>query len=429
MRPVTEGWQPDPSGRHQQRWHDGAHWSSAVRDHGVTNDDAAGVPGGIAAAGTGRKIGGPTPPSRATRTGEARFGIISGATPPVDRNPSGPSSSPVGERVFMASTAKPPMTPSGLLAAPGQNPLAGLGKNSVVSGLVAGALGGGVGMIVAELLKNPSTWSSGSKAAVRTNSGLWVAIIGLVLGALLASWDSITASAWERVPRSAAIGAASGAVAGFIGGYLAQMLYTSMLETAFREASSIDELQSRVYVARGAGWGIFGAILGLGLGLPGGKKKVVNGLIGGSIGGALGGLAFQKLSESATAGDSGASLRFFGMALTGLGIGLGVGLVDRITRQRWIEFRSGPLRGREVILFKPRTSLGAAATCDVVLANDPTMAAVHVTVAVGSAGVVLEPIGPTSVDGVPLGAPRSLRVDEVVELGRTQFVMRERATR
>lgn len=37
------GWQPDPTGRHQHRWHDGTRYTSQVSDYGVENDDPGGA--------------------------------------------------------------------------------------------------------------------------------------------------------------------------------------------------------------------------------------------------------------------------------------------------------------------------------------------------------------------------------------------------
>jgi hypothetical protein len=47
------GWHPDPTGRHQHRWWDGARWTDAVADAGVTGTDAFRAPveaGGRAAS-------------------------------------------------------------------------------------------------------------------------------------------------------------------------------------------------------------------------------------------------------------------------------------------------------------------------------------------------------------------------------------------
>ena len=39
-RPPAGAWHPDPSGRHELRWWDGARWTDAVSDHGRVSADA-----------------------------------------------------------------------------------------------------------------------------------------------------------------------------------------------------------------------------------------------------------------------------------------------------------------------------------------------------------------------------------------------------
>lgn len=38
-QPPIPGWYPDPTGRHQLRWHDGTTWGSAVTDNGTQDTD------------------------------------------------------------------------------------------------------------------------------------------------------------------------------------------------------------------------------------------------------------------------------------------------------------------------------------------------------------------------------------------------------
>lgn len=456
---MEAGWNADPTGRHQERWFDGAGWGAQVRDHGIENLDAAGVPGGPgigATAASGPPGAGPG--ARAASSG-TRFGkmtadggasaspLAAGPVAPVATGahgvpvapmvpgsaaPAHPPSVPVVERVLAGSTGHRPAPPAAATgsfggldrasgAGGGQDVLAMVSANSVVSGLVAGGIGGGLGMIIGELQGDLEYVTSTSQ--LNMHSGIWVGLVGMTLGAVLAAWDSLTSSAWSRALRTGGIGAGVGAVAGFVGGYLAQMLFTFMLERA-SSAQSYDDIRLQMIFARAVAWGVFGGLLGLGLGIPSGSRKIVNGLIGGLAGGAAGGFAFELLGSAAT-GDQG-FVRFLGLVVTGMGIGVGVGLVDRLTRQVWIEFRSGPLRGREVILFKPRTTLGSAPTCDVVLSNDPSMQPIHLTLVLVPGGVAVEPVGPVSVGGDPMVAGRAVRSGEVVELGRSQLVVNQR---
>lgn len=42
--PATEGWHPDPAGRHEHRYHDGQRWTDHVADGGEAKVDSAPAP-------------------------------------------------------------------------------------------------------------------------------------------------------------------------------------------------------------------------------------------------------------------------------------------------------------------------------------------------------------------------------------------------
>ena len=90
--PMTT-WYQDPTGRHQERLHDGVIWTDQVRDRGVVNSD----PVGLAAPATAIASAPIAPPGRVpvvvpTQAAVAGSGV--GAAPSVDpaarRNGSGP---------------------------------------------------------------------------------------------------------------------------------------------------------------------------------------------------------------------------------------------------------------------------------------------------------------------------------------------------
>ena len=251
---------------------------------------------------------------------------------------------------------------------------------------------------MAEVLHNPSRTGATTESALRVSSAIWVAIVGAVLGFTLSAWDGFTSSSPRKGLHDGGIGAAIGAGAGFVGGYVAQALYADML----KDVTSYDELKRQLYVARTVGWAIFGLILGLGLGLRGGGRKIVNGLIGGTVGGAVGGLLFQALANASDSSDSGFTLRLVGLTLTGVGIGLGVGLVERIRRDAWLLISGGPMAGKEFILYKPQTIIGADYRSDIVLVKDPQVAPQHLVLERQGANVVVNAEGAIFVNGQPL---------------------------
>lgn len=296
-----------------------------------------------------------------------------------------------------------------------------LSSNSIVSGLLAGALGGFLGFVFSKI-QGDSSYSS-TADELKEQSGIWTMLIGIGMGSVLAAWSSATSGAWEQVVKRAALGAAIGAGMGFIAGYLGQTIYQSMLEDISYYATE-SQVMSKVMQARVVGWGLFGAILGLGIGMLFGPKRVLNGLIGGAVGGAVGGFIFQKIAESAT---SNTGPQFFGIVTLGLAIGLAVGIMDRLFRQFWLQGVSGPLRGREVILFKERTTIGSGANCDIMLANDPSTMPFHCTIVVSGQALYVEPAAPVRVNGVDVVMPAALGAGQLLEMGRSSFTIGQRA--
>ena len=409
--------------------------------------------------------GTPPPPGPRRRTGEATFGVIRPGGSGVPSRAPGPPSTPepgagggdhgvppdgTGPIVPHVSSGRstagfPGGPPGGAPPPPGSfgagvagpgGPIAGhdplqpaapatgggLNANAIVSGLVAGGIGGFAGFVLSRLYE-PGIL--GSPSEVRVQMGFWTSLVGVGIAVVLAAWSSASSGAWEQAWRRAGFGVAVGAIAGFLAGYAAQALYASMLDgiTIDDLLDDSGQVESKMLQARVIGWGLLGTILGAGTGLPLGAKKVVNGLVGGAIGGAVGGFVFQKVGESAT---SSTGPQLVGILCTGLAIGLFVGIVDRITRQHWLQGVAGPLRGREIILFKPRTTVGSAPTCDLVLANDPTVAPHHLTLVMAGSGLHLEAAAPVRVDGAAAPPMTPLRAGQTIEAGRSAFTVGQR---
>lgn len=308
-----------------------------------------------------------------------------------------------------------------------------LGANGIVAGLVAGLLGAVLGVILSENLKNPDSVIATSAADLRTQSGIWAACFGAGLGAVLMAWDGITSRSSQKAWRDGATGAVIGLAAGFVGGYVAQWLYSNMLKNALNSNTVSDVKQQLIY-ARVAGWAVMGGLLGGGLGIRGGTKKIVNGLIGGVLGGAVGGLIFQTLNNRGLDSSSPPGFletRGLGMIITGVAIGLGVGMVERLRRDGWVRIIAGPMTGKEFILYNAETHVGADYRCDIVLAKDSSIAPVHAVFVRdpnGTVSVRAETSAPLTVNGYPNPGGR-LRSGDVVGVGASALAYQERAVR
>jgi hypothetical protein len=438
-------WLPDPLARHQERFHDGVRWTERVRDRGVENTDGSGldtlqppepsVPVVTATPyvpSTATAPPGPPPPRGGRGAGPApQFGKIGSPQPePVPMVPAiTSSSSPLGGPGPAGGPPMgPPLGPPPGMAPAGQGAaLAALGKNSVLTGLIAGAIGGALGAMIAEALYSPDNHSATTESGLRMSSGIFVMFVGAAIGFVIAAWPGFTSGAWAKGWRDGAIGSLAGAAAGFAGGYVAQILFTNMLKDVSIYADR-SEVENKLRLARGLAWAIFGAAAGLGLGMREGSKKAMTGLFGGALGGAIGGLIFEQFELSQST-DAGFQTRLIGLTATGIGIGLGIGVVERLARSAWLNLQSGPLAGREVILFKDATTIGADSRCDLVLANDPIISLHHATIERRGGTTSVVPVGPVAVNGTAIGTPHPLRAGDSVQIGATAIRYEERAIR
>ncbi len=281
--------------------------------------------------------------------------------PPTERLPGlGPNQSPLNVPYGYQTGGYP-----GAKAMTFDQVLTKAGSNIILSGLIAGGLGGFIGWVFSEVISNPDSWSPQSKVQLDVDTGLWFMLFGLFLGFVLMGWDGLTSRSPQKMFVDGGIGAAVGIGAGFISGFAAQALYVQLVSSG---AVNI--------LVRGLGWAILGALMGLGLGIRRGPKGILNGVLGGVGGGFVAGALFQILGEQSTGGSVGP--RAIGLTLTGIGIGLGIGLVTRATRDAWIKsFSGGPMQGKEFILQSTQTRIGSDYRCDMVLVKDQQVAPVH----------------------------------------------------
>lgn len=307
--------------------------------------------------------------------------------------------------------------------------LARLGANPIVSGLLSGLIGGVLGMLVAENLRNPdkvtidiTQTASQIEQQIRVNSGIWVAIFAAVLGAVIMAWDGITSGSGEKALRDGAIGLGVGAVSGFVGGYVAQWVYSELLP----DDPFSPDAENATLMARAVGWAVFGGLLGAGMGIRGGGKRVIHGLIGGLIGGAVGGVIFEQVSSDTS---SAFTNRLLGLAATGVGVALGVGIVERLLRDAWLQVVGGPMTGKEFILYKEVTTVGAAPKCDIVLVKDGALAPHHLSFVRDQRGAVAVQPAPGAVvlvNGAQTNG-QALRSGDAVTLGASTFLVQDRS--
>jgi hypothetical protein len=231
----------------------------------------------------------------------------------------------------------------------------------------------------------------------------------------------------ERSVRKAAIRISItlplGVALGFILSTLADLIYNIALGIcAAGGAQSFHN--PAVWIARGLGWAVFGVAGGIVYGIIGRSgRKTSYGALGGALGAAIGGLIFDPISFAT---NGGVASRAVGFGLLGMAAGIAMGLVESALKDRWLYVTSGPLAGKQFILYKPQTNVGRAQTCDIYLFKDPDILPQHATLVQKGGRIHLFADGPVYVSGQRVHSSRVLESGSIIQLGRYSFRYQER---
>jgi hypothetical protein len=298
------------------------------------------------------------------------------------------------------------------------------GRNAAVLA-VLGLAGGVVGALVAEVV-------AGGDEPRWTNATLSTAIVtsifALCLGCALLSWSGINAKSGAKVARDLGMGLPIVVIGGALGGIAAQQIFYPLARDATAkalEAESYEEytaiLANSLHLPRGIGFMLVGLAVGIGLGFAARSvKRGQNAVIGGLVGGFIGGYLFDYISIWFGA-ESGTAPRIVAFAVTGTLIGLGIGLVDDLRRDLWLEIASGGMAGKQFIVWEQRCVVGSDPSCDITLIKDPAIAPQHAALVRSGSGVTVEclPGSPAiRVDGVDtVNSPIS--EGSMIQIGQT----------
>jgi hypothetical protein len=106
--------------------------------------------------------------------------------------------------------------------------------------------------------------------------------------------------------------------------------------------------------------------------------------------------------------------------------GIAMGLVESALKDRWLYVTSGPLAGKQFILYKPQTSLGSLQTSDIYLFKDREILPQHATLVQKAGRMHLIAEGPVYVAGQRVHASRVLESGNIVQVGRYSFRYQEK---
>jgi hypothetical protein len=270
---------------------------------------------------------------------------------------------------------------------------------------LAGAIGAVFGLyFYVEMIETSSVWIRDALAG---------ALIGGSIGYVLNAAGPLRDGAWTTLARASTWGAIAGAIGGAIGLVVGEVV--------------LGTFQGGL-LGRAISW----SILGLGIGVSQGiayrsRQKLLFGLIGGSLGGFIGGWLFELLRQAlGNRSDIGQAL---GIALLGAGLGLGLALVEQALRRTWVQVLSGRQEGRSYLLGRGVSSLGLDEQATVGLFGDAQIARKHAEIELGPQGATLKSVdvnARTSVNGAKVTIPQTIADGDLIELGSTRLIFRNR---
>jgi type III secretion system (T3SS) inner membrane Yop/YscD-like protein len=236
----------------------------------------------------------------------------------------------------------------------------------------------------------------------------------------------ISESTVERSVRKAllrgALALPLGVLLGFIFDLMAETIYAVLMGLCY-ELGALSHQNPAVWVGRGIAWMVFGAAGGTVYGIVGqSTKKGKYGVLGGALGAGLGGVLFDPISMATHVGSIS---RAVGFGLVGLATGVGMGLVESALKDRWLYVVSGPLAGKQFILYKSETSIGSRQDSDIYLFKDPNILPRHAVIILSGARVMIQATGPLLWAGQSVHS-RVLQDGDLLQVGRYVFRYKEK---
>jgi len=257
-------------------------------------------------------------------------------------------------------------------------------------------------------------------------------IAGLFVGVMLGVAGALSAASTREAVRSILISGLFGAGGGVLGLTIGGRFYSTM----YGFAGSAGLLSFiLLLIGRGFGWGLIGGLIGMSHGVAtSNTKKMINGAIGGFIGGGLGGSVFEILVWMNKGGVSNfppGMIRFIAFGATGACIGLFLGFIEEVTKQAWLVRLIGRNEGKEILLYKPATTLGRDEFADIPVFGDPDVADRHAVITAEGKRHLIADTGSlfgTHLNGAKIVKRELLTDGDLVEIGKTKFLYRDKAT-
>ncbi|MFB0537516.1 MAG: FHA domain-containing protein [Anaerolineae bacterium] len=290
-------------------------------------------------------------------------------------------------------------------------------RDTRVYSAIAGGLGGFVSWALIEPLFGQTIDSLmvSDLSRIYQFDALFGALAGVSIGLALGVAEGIILRSWRRVWRGALICGLTGVIGGAIGLVIGETVY--------------QPLKLCCFVGRSLGWGVFGAVLGLAVGVT--RRSWLgtrSAALGGLIGGLIGGFVFDLIGiVVALIVRSGAVSRVVALVIVGACIGLFIVIVERALAHGWLKVISGRFEGKDFILDKPLVTMGCDERCDVALFADPAIQGQHATIKwEGGRHVVEAAPGATLLVNKQPTSHWALQHEDTLQIGNTRLLYRSR---
>jgi hypothetical protein len=247
-----------------------------------------------------------------------------------------------------------------------------------------------------------------------------------LLAACIASADDLVSGSLGRGAMFAGIGAAGGAFGGLVAQIAGGIVMTIVLRIVVgsREPESMSELLFVAMLARVPAWTLAGTLAGLVCGALGRSvRRTLLGAAGGAVGGLLGGLVFDPVwffLQPENGASHAAVSRLLGLASVGVISGIAIAFAEDAAKSAWLVIERGRLIGKQFIIYRNPTRIGAAYSNDVFLFKDPLVQQEHAHVVRRGGQFVVEAQGGAlvRVNGTPVTS-KGIKGNDTIQIGET----------
>jgi hypothetical protein len=252
------------------------------------------------------------------------------------------------------------------------------------------------------------------------SQALFYSASGMTIAMCLAVAEPLVERNWA----GAVVFGSVGATLGLVGGVVVSLFIDKLFEAVRGNVN--DPALLNLMLARALTWAVLGVFLSTaaGLVLRSGRKLLI-GMAGGLIGGAVGGLLFDPVGHWAGNEHIG---RLLAIVAIGVVSGAATGLIENAAKTGWLRVLSGPIAGKQFILYRNPTYIGSSLQCHIYLFKDPAVGRRHAAIHVLPGGFEIEnlPLGQaTSVNGRDISRAR-LRNGDEVRIGATSLLFQEK---